>query len=167
MNKPISNLRKLKYIEKAVQRDWKNREKIRADGLRELGFYSSPILGPWMNPVGNLYTMLLQVEPKRRAAIFRLGRAALKQNALIKIQTLGAPYWLDLKKMGSSVSFESEFKHGDLRKVKFSTPEGDAAQESFQKIKDCIDAEINKFPEVIGKLMVAETILYLEENYLD
>lgn len=56
IRKPVSNLRKLKHIEKAVQRDWKNREKIRADGLRELGFYSSPVLGPWVNPVGNLYS---------------------------------------------------------------------------------------------------------------
>lgn len=58
IRKPVSNLRKLKHIEKAVQRDWKNREKIRADGLRELGFYSSPVLGPWVNPVGNLYSCL-------------------------------------------------------------------------------------------------------------
>jgi hypothetical protein len=165
--KPISNLRKLKYIEKAVQRDRINREKIRADGLRELGFYSSPILGPWVNPVGNLYTMLLQVKPKRRAAIFRLGRAALKQNALVKIQTLGTPYWIDLKLTCGVVNFESEFKHGDLRKVPFSTPEADAIQESFKKIKDCIAAEIKRFPEVIGKLLAAEIILHLEENYVD
>ena len=138
MNKPIPNLRKLKYIEKAAQRDWANRHAIRAAGLRALGFYSEPFLYPWVNAVGNLYSMLLQVTPRRRAAIFRVARAALKQNALVKIQSLGTPNWLDLKKMDASVGFVSEFKHGDLRGLKFSTPEQDKYDADRDEIKQFI-----------------------------
>ena len=143
MNKPISNLRKLKHIEKAAQRDWAHRHEIRAAGLRALGFYSEPFLYPWFNPVGNLYRMLLLVKPKRRAAIFRLGRAAMKKGLLIKIQSLGTPNWLDLKKMDSSVDFVSEFKCGDLRKLTFSTPEKDKLHDSVESIKQFIYEKVN------------------------
>ena len=141
--KPIPNLRKLKHIEKAAQRDWARRHEIRAAGLRALGFYSEPFLYPWCNPVGNLYRMLLLVKPKRRAAIFRVARAAMKKGLLIKIQSLGTPNWLDLKKMDSSVEFVSEFKGGDLRKLTFSTPEKDKLHDSVESIKKFIYEKVN------------------------
>ena len=155
MNKPIPNLRKLKHIEKAAQRDWTHRDKIRADGLRELGFYSTPFLLPWINPVRNLYGMLLQVNSKRRAAIFRLGRAALKQNALVKIQSLGTPTWLDLKKMDAAANFESEFKHGDLRKLNFSTPQQDKYDADREEIKQFIKNKLRGNPEAAWGTLIS------------
>jgi hypothetical protein len=152
----IPNLRKLKYIEKAAQRDWARRYEIRAAGLRALGFYSEPFLYPWVNPVKILYGMLLQVKPKRRAAIFRLGRAALKQNALVKIQSLGNPHWLDLKKMDAAANFESEFKSGDLRKLKFSTPEQDKVGNDIDRIVKFIQDNVAKLePEEKWKVLEA------------
>ena len=91
--------------------------------------------------------MLLQVKPKRRAAIFRLGRAALKKGTLVKIQTLGTPYWLDLKKLDYAANFESEFKHGDLRKVPFSTPEADSFKEKSDKIISLIKDICKEIPK--------------------
>jgi hypothetical protein len=134
MNKPIPNLRKLKHIEKAAQRDWKNRFQIRADGLRALGFYSDPYILYWANPVKILIGMLNQLPTKRRAAIFRVARATMKRGGLIKIQSLGTPNWLDLKKMDASVGFVSRFKTGDLRELQFSTPELDRIKEKQEKI---------------------------------
>ena len=137
-----SNVRKLKHIEKAAQRDWKNRLQIRADGLRALGFYSDPYILYWANPVKILIGMLNQLPTKRRAAIFRVARAAMKRSLLVKIQSLGTPNWLDLKKMDSSVELVSEFKHGDLRRLKFSTPERDKFESDKEEIKTLIKNKI-------------------------
>lgn len=163
--KPIPNLRKLKHIEKAAQRDWARRHETRAAGLRELGFYSEPFLYPWCNPVGNLYRMLLLVKPKRRAAIFRLGRAAMKKGLLIKIQSLGTPNWLDLKKMDSSVNFESEFKHGDLRNLKLSTPELDIINEKREKIMAFIKSQTIDMSEIEAKGLIYPVWLELSKLY--
>lgn len=141
MSKNIPNIRKLKYIEKAAQRDWCNRVKIRAEGLRALGFYSDPFPLYWGNPVKILIGMLNQLPVKRRAAIFRVARAAMKRGLLIKIQSLGTPNWLDLKKMDASVGFVSEFKSGDLRKLQFSNPELDAINEKRERIMDFVKAQ--------------------------
>lgn len=171
--KPVSNLRKLKHIEKAAQRDWANRQQIRAAGLRALGFYSEPLLYPWLNPVKILYGMLLQVNSKRRAAIFRVARAALKQNALIKIQSLGNPHWLDIKKMDSAANFESEFKSGDLRKLKFSTPEQDRLDSDKEEIKNLIKSKMRENPKAGYELLcgistwtgeILEALGYLEQE---
>ena len=161
----IPNLRKLKYIEKAAQRDWARRHEIRAAGLRALGFYSEPFLYPWINPVKVLYVMLLRVKPKRRAAIFRLGRAALKQNALVKIQSLGGPNWIDINSPQSN--FESEFKSGDLRKLKFSTPEQDKLESDVEEIKSLIKKKAMLHPDSGWSLLI-KTYGWLDnitENY--
>jgi hypothetical protein len=145
MNKPIPNLRKLKHIEKAAQRDWARRHEIRAAGLRALGFYSEAFLYPWFNPVKTLMYMLGQVSAKRRASIFRVARAAMKRGLLVKIQSLGTPNWLDLKKMDSSVEFVSEFKHGDLRELVFSSPEQDKINKDIRDIKDLFIQKIQQY----------------------
>ena len=143
IRKPVSNLRKLKHIEKAVQRDWGNREKIRADGLRELGFYSDAKLSRWIdNPVRVLYGILMLANSKRRAAIFRVARAALKQNALVKIQSLQHPFW-EGKSYGlpslmgrDELMFPAKFlKRLDLRSIKFSTPEQDKYESDLEEIQ--------------------------------
>ena len=149
--KPISNLRKLKYIEKAAQRDWARRHEIRAAGLRALGFYSEPFLYPWFNPVKILYGMLLQVKPKRRAAIFRVARAAMKKGLMVKIQSLMHPHWkgetygLPSILERNSSAFPAKFlQRIDLRKLKFSTPEQDKVDEDIDSIVKFIQDKVNK-----------------------
>ena len=160
-----SNIRKLKHIEKAAQRDWKNRFKIRADGLRALGFYSDPFPLYWSNPVKILIGMLNQLPTKRRAAIFRVARAAMKRGLLVKIQNLGSPNWLDLKKMDSSVGFVSRFKDGDLRELQFSTPELDIINEKREKIMAFIKCQTVGMSEIEAKGLVYPVWLELSKLY--
>jgi hypothetical protein len=57
--------------------------------------------------------------------------------------------------MDAAANLESEFKHGDLRKLKFSTPEQDKYDADIEEIKRFVKNKVRGNPEAAWGTLVS------------